>query len=333
MDSGLKRRAFSTWGGPVEGRGDFAHLRRAMQAGEIHDLTHDFHAYPARMPPGVARALLRDAAGATVLDPFCGSGTVLVEAAARGCRAIGRDVNPLAVRLSRLKAGGWIPGLPKALAAAARRATSLLRSRRQSEPPTRGDFEPNVAWELAAIRDAIEPGSPLELVLSSMLVKFSRRESMTSGRAVRKGIPTGRAIRFFVERGRELIDMLATMKDAAPVDVKLGDARKLDLADASIDVILTSPPYAGTYRYGEATALSLAWLGEPAPVGEIGFGAYARDMRRVFAELRRVARPGARLFMVLGEALDAPGWTFVGSASQPRPVTKSREFLIEWRRS
>ena len=43
------------------------------------------------------------AAPLTVLDPFCGSGTVLLEAALRGHLAIGVDVNPLARLLSRVK--------------------------------------------------------------------------------------------------------------------------------------------------------------------------------------------------------------------------------------
>src|SRR5690606_9082165 len=38
-----------------------------------------------------------------LLDPFCGSGTVLVEARAAGLRAIGVDLNPLAVLIARAK--------------------------------------------------------------------------------------------------------------------------------------------------------------------------------------------------------------------------------------
>ena len=41
--------------------------------------------------------------GATLLDPFCGSGTVLIEAMASGLRAVGRDLSPFAVELASLK--------------------------------------------------------------------------------------------------------------------------------------------------------------------------------------------------------------------------------------
>lgn len=44
--------------------------------------THGFHSYPAMMIPQVARRLILEysSEGDTLLDPFCGSGSVLVEA-------------------------------------------------------------------------------------------------------------------------------------------------------------------------------------------------------------------------------------------------------------
>ena len=52
---------------------------------------HGFHTYPARMHPTTAARLVRAATGegAVVLDPFCGSGTVLIEAMIAGRRAVG----------------------------------------------------------------------------------------------------------------------------------------------------------------------------------------------------------------------------------------------------
>lgn len=71
-------------------------------------LTHPFHTYPARLHPASAKVLVEfigAGAGRTqpILDPFCGSGTVLVEARAAGHRAIGTDLNPLAVLIARAK--------------------------------------------------------------------------------------------------------------------------------------------------------------------------------------------------------------------------------------
>jgi DNA modification methylase len=68
--------------------------------------THGFHLYPARMHPEIAKRLIAKYASDTknvVFDPFMGSGGVLVEAVLHGNNAIGIDVNPFAVLLSKVK--------------------------------------------------------------------------------------------------------------------------------------------------------------------------------------------------------------------------------------
>ena len=68
-------------------------------------LTHNVFRYPAKFHPPVAKALVENFSrpGDTVLDPFCGSGTTLVEALATGRHAIGTDVDPLAVFVAGAK--------------------------------------------------------------------------------------------------------------------------------------------------------------------------------------------------------------------------------------
>lgn len=67
--------------------------------------THYLFRYPAKFHPPVARALIRKFSrrGETVLDPFCGSGTVAVESQLLGRHAVGSDIDPLAVFISRTK--------------------------------------------------------------------------------------------------------------------------------------------------------------------------------------------------------------------------------------
>lgn len=71
-----------------------------------HDrLTHYLFRYPAKFHPPVIRALLERYSedGDLVLDPFCGSGTLLVEAAVLGRSSLGLDIDPLAVAVSNAK--------------------------------------------------------------------------------------------------------------------------------------------------------------------------------------------------------------------------------------
>ena len=74
-------------------------------------LTHYLFRFPAKFHPPVAHALLRlyTSPGQVVLDPFCGSGTLLVAAAAEGRRAIGTDVDPVAVFVSEAKSRRYQP--------------------------------------------------------------------------------------------------------------------------------------------------------------------------------------------------------------------------------
>ncbi len=68
-------------------------------------LTHGLHDYPARMIPQIARRLIErySPKGGRVLDPFCGSGTTLVEARLMGRDSVGSDVNPFALLLAKVK--------------------------------------------------------------------------------------------------------------------------------------------------------------------------------------------------------------------------------------
>ena len=98
--------SFRDHGGAV-GRRDFA--------------THWIHWYPAKMfhrIPSVFLDTVELPAQAKILDPFCGSGTVLLEANLRGHHAIGIDINPLARLISRVKITPLDPSDPEESACA-----------------------------------------------------------------------------------------------------------------------------------------------------------------------------------------------------------------------
>jgi DNA modification methylase len=80
-------------------------LQRYYNTKESHYCTHSFHVYPHKFVPRIVRALIQEYSqrGDTVLDPFCGSGTTLLEAHLLERNAIGLDINPFACLLSSVK--------------------------------------------------------------------------------------------------------------------------------------------------------------------------------------------------------------------------------------
>lgn len=69
------------------------------------DYTHVYHDYPARMIPQVARKLIRlyGQSAKTLYDPYCGTGSSLVEGLLEGLDVFGTDINPLARLIAESK--------------------------------------------------------------------------------------------------------------------------------------------------------------------------------------------------------------------------------------
>lgn len=287
-------------------------LRDAGEDDVVADsLTHPVHTYPARMHPATARRLVEvvmgDAGDGLLVDPFCGSGTTLVEAREAGLRAFGSDLNPLAVRIASAKTwtastprrrqllglGREIAGLALAAGKAARRATA-------EEQPWRGPpgfdpnarnrrlarwFAPHVRRELETIAARIddvraedpELANPLEICLSAVLYKVSSRASDTDPTWVERNVPRGAASRHFAQRVELLcagLDDLASAPGPIPQVVE-DDARALAkrLGPGAAAGVVTSPPYAGTYDYAEQHRLRFDFLGihhRALDEGEIG---------------------------------------------------------------
>jgi hypothetical protein len=128
----------------------------------LREGTHKFHRYPGKFIPHVPRwAIKRYAADlnlATILDPFCGSGTVLVESALAGHVGIGFDVDPIARLVSKVKTTALNVS---ELTECQKQITDFVSSK------TSGGFRPDVPtlshWfsddairDLGVIRDGIE---------------------------------------------------------------------------------------------------------------------------------------------------------------------------------
>jgi SAM-dependent methyltransferase len=306
-------------------------LRRAIAVEDRDDdLTHGFHTYPAGLHPSAARRLVELAPGRSVRDPFCGGGTVLVEAMRAGRDAWGTDLSPVAVAVARCRTTLIDdPGLT-AMRSAARRITEAARGWRTQPPRVVlsqvGDwYAPHVLAELhglalgvAASPDSVRP--LLEVAFSSILVKASYRRSDTSMERDERERPPGTTAILFHKKVRELgrrleALRLATPGDTPPARVVRADARGT-WAGGTVDLVLTSPPYPGVYDYLAIQDLRAAWLGFDLPVereiasrsrwSEDFAAARAEWQADTFAwirEAKRALAPGGALVIVIGDGL------------------------------
>jgi site-specific DNA-methyltransferase (cytosine-N4-specific) len=254
--------------------------------------THCFHAYPAMMIPQIARSLIElyGRRGGTLLDPFCGSGTALVEAKLAGMNSYGIDINPLALLLARAKTRILDIGEIK------RESIRLLDRYGQARAKFRGTpdaelvpdffnleywFSAAVRRELAILRSQIFQIKSLP-VREFFLVAFSETARDTS--YTRNGefklfrMPDELLSRykpdvpdvFFGKVYRNLKGLSEFVRRAyrrAWVKVLDEDTRKqTSIPSASVDLVVTSPPYGDsrtTVAYGQFSRLSLQWLKLP----------------------------------------------------------------------
>jgi len=254
---------------------------------------HGLHLYPARMIPQIANRLIKEnsSAGDTVLDPFCGSGSVLAEALILGRNAIGIDINPLAIMISKAKTS---PIAPKRLASVLdevlREVERNVRLNRENKYKPEAFYFKNIYhWfnrrvinDLSIIRESIEKAkihdksilNLLKVCFSATLLKtsniafadnpyFARAKT---GEALRKHTPDVpemfRANTLdYLERMRVFFNLIPKRVSAKVLE---HDSRNMPLEGDSIDLIVTSPPYgeeSHTMSYSRFTKLSLLWLG------------------------------------------------------------------------
>ena len=263
-------------------------------ARDAHPL-HALHPFAARFPHGLAgyfiNALTRP--GATVLDPMCGSGITLLEGWLAGRSVTGVDLDPLARRQSAARTTALDPqAVRDAGRAALQRAADLYAGSSPTDPlsAVRDDmdaatqdfldywFFTETQQELAALILAIraEPDAGLrnllEVIFSATIVTKSggvsraRDLAHTRPHRVADKVPR-RPLRLFAT----LLERAAAAYAGIDADavgrslVIAGDARILPVPSASVDGIVTSPPYANALDYMRAHKFSLAWLGDPIP--------------------------------------------------------------------
>ena len=258
-------------------------------------LTHNIHRYSGKFIPQIpARAIsLLTQPGELVVDPYCGSGTTLLESALLGRRSVGVDINPLAVLIARVKmtpipettlnglvrtlgnalaTNGVDSGLPLFRGLVGEEVSGTAQDPRFDCEWYRKWFQPHVLRELIAIDLAIREinGQALSdvarVAFSNILRSSSNAHSGYPNVMFDKNSPTkGSPILPFLKMLNRNAKLAASLSNAnaswSDVNVVRGNATSLPIASGTVDAVISHPPYVASVPYAEYGALSLRWLG------------------------------------------------------------------------
>jgi hypothetical protein len=296
---------------------------KQRQAHPLHEVS-----YRACFKPQLPRFFIEafTEPGAYVYDPFAGRGTTLIEAALLGRRPIGNDVNPL----SRLLIAPRLR--PPSIADIATRLKELARILPQS-----GDapddllafYHPDTLRHIARLRTYFleHPGDAVDAWIR--MVCLNRLTGHSSGFFSVYTLPPNQATSAVRQRKineargqvppkRDVFEIVlrktkALLKAPSPVGYGGATARILtgpaertpDIADASVDLIVTSPPFLDVVDYPTDNWLRCWFAGiEPAMVPitlHRSLADWERFVASCFREFARVVRPGGRIAFEVGE--------------------------------
>lgn len=242
-------------------------------------LTHSFFPYPARFIPQIPKYFIREFMqnNYSLLDPFCGCGTTLVEAELAGYNSYGIEINPLGKLLTETKT---TPLDKNDLDKEFKRIKALFRKDilpfYPDIPNKNFWFEKSIQLKLGKIKTAIDTVKDTNIrkfflmCLASIIRKCSNADPQISKPVFTKkmkGLVKTRKINAYklfedkVESYGERITALSLFLDNSNIKAKVigDDAKKINLQDGAVHLIVTSPPFINAQEYFRTTKFELLW--------------------------------------------------------------------------
>ncbi len=295
-------------------------------------LTHKFHSYPARFIPQIPFTFIKlfTKEGETVLDPFCGCGTTLVEAFLNNRNSIGNDFNPLATLISKVKVTliedeefRYLKEKLKKMKSRLDLDYKRIDKRLKSLPNRKLSkiFNRAVISKLEAIRETLleikEEGGHEDIFdLGRVSLSSTVWSLVENGGGVDVDVDD-----LFMKKvhsmEKELKKMAKIVKKMPDVKIINGDARRLEVEINTVDLIVTSPPYVNALDYYRVHMYNMLWLGMDFDLfrkHEIGahsnfinnrfrlLSGYLGDMLRSMIEMNRVLKKNKLCVIVVGNS-------------------------------
>ena len=243
------------------------------------------HPFPARMAPEIALEGLHTLEpGSTVVDPMCGSGLVLREAIQQGHKAIGFDIDPLAILMSKVCTQSLAEAELLEQGETVVKKAAVLKQSDIYLPWIDDDQETSKYidfWFGVAQRDQLRKlaflvatkrgpvNNALKLAISRTII------TKKVGASLAWDVPHSRPHKVKTDNDYDVLagfgsavskiareaSQIPTSSDAT---VRIGNARKLGrVSDGCADAVITSPPYFNAIDYLRGHRLALVWLGHP----------------------------------------------------------------------
>jgi len=254
--------------------------------------THYIHSYPGKLLPHIAHFFLSAYSlfpeNSIILDPFSGTGTITLEAYLSGRNSFYADSNPIARLITSSKTNNIDISIIENLL---KKIKKNYKSNKKYNIPDVINinywFTKKVINKLSKIKtalDKIEDSNEKDF----LLVSFSSIIKKLSLADPRLSVPVRRYDDIEIDTDEDILDIfnnqvlvnLKRYKSFIDIsNIKLtskcvgDDAKHLKvsghwnniqtrkLTEKSIDIIITSPPYAGAQKYIRATCLNIGWLG------------------------------------------------------------------------
>jgi site-specific DNA-methyltransferase (cytosine-N4-specific) len=281
----------------AQAQAEQAHLRirgsgRSRQATRF--LVHGLHEYKGKFNPQLARALINtvDPSATMILDPFCGSGTTVVEAMRLGLHSVGIDQNPMARFIAGTKVAVMAEGgraLTYEFDSLRDEARNAIASDRDRDPrppswTTSQDqeylanwFPPAVLSKLWALLGVVDGGTSTAVDLLKLTISTFVREvswQLPEDLRIRRRRPGWSApdvLALFDVAATRSLNALREVQTADLASlgegrIELGSSQDARLVASALDgahrrLVVTSPPYATALPYVDTDRLSMVLLG------------------------------------------------------------------------
>ena len=237
-----------------------------------------------------------------VLDTFAGSGTVLYESARKGIKAYGVELNASAYYISKVY-----------------ELCNLDISEREI-----------IIEDINVILDSLKEKKDLVEYLVSFKYKKDNMKNIIYLLIILMDIYNKEVSFEYLNKKWEILKekIISLPYSNSLIKVKNGDARKLELEDNSVDLVLTSPPYINVLNYHQKYRASVEKLGfNVLDIAKSEFGSnrknrgnrfytviqYCIDIALSLKEVNRVCKSDARMIYIVGRESKVLGCTFCNS--------------------